>query len=137
MQVLGCSVSERRRSSTRSQWGAHAIPKTHQNNRKGYIDMLINEALPMIEAENLADYMDVFCEENYFTVDEMERLLVAGIKHGLKPKVHVNQFNALGAIEAAVKHKAVSVDHLEEILQLLRSEKCISSVWRLRDGGQG
>jgi len=69
--------------------------------------------LPVIKEEGLAEYIDVFCETNYFTVAEMERVIEAGIDHGLKPKVHVNQFNSIGGIAAAVKHKALSVDHLE------------------------
>jgi imidazolonepropionase len=73
--------------------------------------------LPAIGAENLADYMDVFCETNYFTVSEMETLLEAAWKIGLKPKVHVNQFNSIGAVKAAVEKKAVSVDHLEVMLE--------------------
>jgi len=93
--------------------GAHAMPPVFKNNRKGYIDLIIEEMLPVIRAEKLADYIDVFCETNYFTISEMEQILEAGAKYGLKPKVHVNQFNAIGAVSAAIRHQAVSVDHLE------------------------
>jgi imidazolonepropionase len=93
--------------------GAHAIPGTYKNNRGAYIDLIINDMLPIIEQEQLADYIDVFCEKNYFTVDEMLQVLQAGQQHGLKAKVHVNQFNAIGAIPAAVNAGAISVDHLE------------------------
>ncbi len=93
--------------------GAHAIPLAFKDDRKAYLDLIVNEMLPVIGKENLADYIDVFCEKNYFTVDEMLRVIEAGSAYGLKAKVHVNQFNAIGAIDAAVKAGAVSVDHLE------------------------
>lgn len=93
--------------------GAHAIPVAYKNDRKAYIDLIINEILPVINQEQLADYIDVFCEKNYFTVDEMLEIIDAGKSYGLKAKVHVNQFNAIGAVTAAVKSNAVSVDHLE------------------------
>ena len=93
--------------------GAHAFPTDYKTNRKAYIDLIINEMLPVIEQENLADYIDVFCESNYFSVAEMETILTAGAKHGLKPKVHVNQFTSIGGIQSAIKHQALSVDHLE------------------------
>lgn len=93
--------------------GAHAIPLAYKNNREGYIRLIVDEMLPAIGKEQLADYIDVFCEKNYFTVDEMLQIIEAGSAYGLKAKVHVNQFNAIGAIEAAVKAGAVSVDHLE------------------------
>jgi imidazolonepropionase len=93
--------------------GAHAFPLEYKTNRKAYIDLIINKMLPVIAEEKLADYIDVFCESNYFSVAEMEEILIAGEKYGLKPKVHVNQFTSIGAIQSAVKHKARSVDHLE------------------------
>ena len=97
--------------------GAHAFPKAYKENQQGYIDLIINEMLPVIEAEQLADYIDVFCERNYFSVEQMEQVLTAGKKIGLKPKVHVNQFSIMGGIQKAVELGAVSVDHLEEISQ--------------------
>lgn len=97
--------------------GAHAFPKEYKENQRGYIDLIINEMIPKIQEENLAEYIDVFCERNYFTVEQMEEILLAGKKAGLKPKVHVNQFSILGGIEKAVELGAVSVDHLEEIDQ--------------------
>ncbi len=93
--------------------GAHAIPKEYAANRKAYIDLIIDEMLPEIAKNNLADFIDVFCETGYFTVDETEQIMEAGIQFGLKPKIHVNQFNSIGGIQAAVKHNALSVDHLE------------------------
>ncbi|MEO9954902.1 imidazolonepropionase [Nonlabens sp.] len=93
--------------------GAHAFPLKYKENREGYIKLIIEKMLPKIAEEQLADYIDVFCEKNYFTVDEMLRIIEAGSAYGLKSKVHVNQFTSLGAIDAAVKAGAVSVDHLE------------------------
>jgi imidazolonepropionase len=95
--------------------GAHAYPVAYKENKRGYIDLLIDEMLPIIQKENLADYIDVFCERNYFSVDEMEEILKAGIAIGLKPKVHVNQFSILGGVKKAIELGAISVDHLEEI----------------------
>lgn len=93
--------------------GAHAFPMEYRDRQDAYVDLIIEEMLPQVAAEGLAAYMDVFCEKGYFSVEQTERLLSAGIEYGLKPKVHVNQFNIIGGIEACVKHKAVSVDHLE------------------------
>ena len=93
--------------------GAHAIPETYKNNQSGYLDMLINELMPAIAQENLADFVDIFCEKGYFSVADTERILIAGKKFGLVPKIHVNQFNAIGGVAAGVKHNALSVDHLE------------------------
>ena len=93
--------------------GAHAIPAKYKVNRKGYIDSILNEMLPEIVKNKLAHYIDVFCETGYFTIEETEQIVEAGIKFGLKPKIHVNQFNSIGGVQVAVKHKALSVDHLE------------------------
>ena len=95
--------------------GAHAVPATYKNNKEGYLDLIINEMLPQIAAENLADYIDIFCEIGYFNLKDTERILVAGKKYDLQPKVHVNQFHSFGGIQLAVKHAALSVDHLEEL----------------------
>lgn len=95
--------------------GAHAFPLEFKENHRGYIDQIINEMLPVIEKEGLADYIDAFCERNYFSVEEMAEILEAGIKIGLQPKVHVNQFSSLGGIAKAVELNALSVDHLEEL----------------------
>jgi imidazolonepropionase len=95
--------------------GAHAFPIEYKENHQGYIDLIINEMLPTIAKEGLADYIDIFCERNYYSVEEMHQILEAGAKHGLQPKVHVNQFSILGGIQKAIEFKALSVDHLEEI----------------------
>lgn len=94
---------------------AHAYPPDYKENHKGYIDLIINDIIPVVQRENLADYIDVFCERNYFSVEEMAEILQAGIKAGLKPKIHVNQFSSLGGIQKSVELNALTVDHLEEI----------------------
>ncbi len=93
--------------------GAHAFPLEYKENHKGYIDLIINEMIPQIAKEQLADFIDVFCEMGYFSVEKTEQIMAAGIQFGLIPKIHVNQFNAIGGIKVAVKYKALSVDHLE------------------------
>ena len=93
--------------------GAHALPKKYKNNKDQYINLIVNEMLPNIKEEELADYIDVFCETNYFSVDDMQKVIEAGHKYGLKPKVHVNQFTSIGGIQKAIEWNAVSVDHLE------------------------
>lgn len=93
--------------------GAHAIPPEFKNDKEGYLDLLINEMMPKIAGEGLAEYVDIFCEKGYFSVEDTHRILEAGREHGLTPKIHVNQFNAIGGIKAAVEHGALSVDHLE------------------------
>ena len=93
--------------------GAHAFPLEYANNREGYIDLIINTMIPEITQNQLADFIDVFCEKGYFTVAETEQIMQAGIKFGLQPKIHVNQFNSIGGISAGIKHNALSVDHLE------------------------
>lgn len=93
--------------------GAHAFPTHYKENKAGYIDEIITKMLPEITQNKLADYIDVFCETGYFSVEETEKIMQAGIEFGLKPKIHVNQFNSIGGIQAGVKFKALSVDHLE------------------------
>ncbi|MFK7001920.1 imidazolonepropionase [Flavobacterium oreochromis] len=93
--------------------GAHAFPSIYKENHNAYIDLIINEMLPKIAKENLADYIDAFLETGYFSVEETERIMKAGQAYGLRAKIHVNQFTAINGIEACVKHQALSVDHLE------------------------
>lgn len=97
--------------------GAHAFPLEYKENHSGYIDLIINEMLPKIAEENLAEYIDAFCETGYFSVEETERIMVAGKASGLTPKIHVNQFNAIGGIAACVNHNALTVDHLEIVTE--------------------
>ena len=93
--------------------GAHAIPKQFKSNKQDYIDLIINSMLPEIARQKLADFVDVFCEKNYFSVDDTEQILKAAAEYGLVPKIHVNQFNAFGGVKLGVQYKALSVDHLE------------------------
>ncbi|MCD0474532.1 imidazolonepropionase [Flavobacterium sp. EDS] len=93
--------------------GAHAFPLEFKENKKGYIDEIIHKMLPEIAKNKLADYVDIFCETGYFSVEETEQIMEAGIQNGLTPKIHVNQFNSIGGIQAGIKYKALSVDHLE------------------------
>ncbi|GIQ60732.1 imidazolonepropionase [Flavobacterium collinsii] len=93
--------------------GAHAFPLHYKENKAGYIDEIITKMLPEIAQNKLADYVDAFCETGYFSVEETEKIMEAGIQFGLKPKIHVNQFNSIGGIQAGIKYKALSVDHLE------------------------
>lgn len=93
--------------------GAHAFPLHYKENKAGYIDEIITKMLPEIAQNKLADYVDAFCETGYFSVEETEKIMEAGIQFGLKPKIHVNQFNSIGGIQAGIKYNALSVDHLE------------------------
>ncbi|WP_340063048.1 imidazolonepropionase [Ascidiimonas aurantiaca] len=95
--------------------GAHAIPEKYNGSSSRYLDVVINEMLPLVAEENLADYVDIFCEKGYFSVKDTERLLEASAHYGLLPKIHVNQFTILGGVASAVKHSALTVDHLELI----------------------
>lgn len=92
---------------------AHALPLEYKNNTEGFIKLIVDELIPKVAEEQLAEYIDVFCEKGYFTVDDTEQILKAGKAFGLKPKIHVNQFNAFGGVQVGVKHEALSVDHLE------------------------
>jgi len=107
--------------------GAHAFPAAYKNDHAAYIKLLVEDILPVITAEGLADFIDVFCEQNYFSAVETDTLLEAGLKHGLLPKIHVNQFNVIGGVQVAVKRKALSVDHLEHVsdddIQALKSSQ--------------
>ena len=95
--------------------GAHAVPEEFKTNKSGYIDLIINEMLPKISQENLADFVDVFCEKGYFDLDDTNQILSAAKTYDLQPKIHVNQFNSFGGVALGVQHNALSVDHLEEL----------------------
>jgi imidazolonepropionase len=92
---------------------AHAYPVEYKENKSAYVKLIIDEMLPKVAGEGLADYMDVFCEEGFFSVADTEQLLEAGWKHGLKPKIHANQLHYSGGVQVGVRHSAISVDHLE------------------------
>ena len=112
--------------------GAHAIPKEYKSNREGYINLIINEMIPSIKSEGLAEYIDVFCETNYYTPEETDRILKAGIAIGLKPKIHVNQFTTIGGIQTGIDNNALSVDHLEvvsiEDIEALKKSKTMPTL---------
>ncbi len=95
--------------------GAHALPAAFIDNREGYLQMIIDEMLPIIGNEKLADFIDVFCEEGFFSPEETERICKAGLQYGLKPKIHANQLSASGGVQMGVQLNAVSVDHLENM----------------------
>ena len=95
--------------------GAHAFPVEFKEDHQGYIDQIINDMLPLVDEHKLADHLDVFCETGYFSVEETNKLMKAGKEYGLIPKIHVNQFTAIGGVKAAVEQSALSVDHLEEM----------------------
>lgn len=93
--------------------GAHAIPLEYRGNQAEYVDLVINEMIPQVASDELADYIDVFCDKGFFTVDDTERILMAGLKYGLIPKIHANELDYSGGIQTGVKYGALSVDHLE------------------------
>ena len=94
---------------------AHAIPEEYKANREAYIDLIVEEIIPKVAKEELADFVDVFCEKGFFTVEETEQLLRAGKNYGLKPKIHANQLAVSGGVQVGVANNAISVDHLEQI----------------------
>ncbi len=107
--------------------GAHAVPEAYRNRQKEYVDLIINEMIPAVAAEELADYIDVFCDKGFFTVEDTDRLLNAGMKYGMRAKIHANELDYSGGVQVGVKYNAISVDHLEyigeeEIKCLLDSE---------------
>jgi imidazolonepropionase len=93
--------------------GAHAVPAHYKGRQKEYVDLIIHEMIPRIAEENLADFIDVFCDKGFFTVEETDRILTAASTYGLVPKIHANELDYSGGIQVGVKHKALSVDHLE------------------------
>lgn len=107
--------------------GAHAVPAEYKANQTEFVDKVIQEMIPLVAAEELADFIDVFCDKGFFTVEDTERILMAGMKHGLRGKIHANELDFSGGIQTGVKYNALSVDHLEftgdaEIQALLESE---------------
>ena len=111
---------------------AHAYPVAYKQNKAGYIKHIIEDMLPMVAGEGLADYMDVFCEQGFFGIDETSQLLEAGWKYGLKPKIHANQLHYSGGVQVGVKYDAISVDHLEcvgdEEINALKNGKTIPTL---------
>lgn len=94
---------------------AHAFPRNYSNDHDGYVDLIVNEMIPLVASEGLADFIDVFCDEGFFTVEQTDRMLEAGAKYGMRPKIHANELALSGGIQVGVKHNALSVDHLEYV----------------------
>lgn len=93
--------------------GAHAFPEAYKNNHRGYVDLIVGQMIPRVAEEGLAQYVDVFCERGFFSVEDTSRIFEAGLRYGLRPKVHANQMDYSGGIQTGVKYGAISVDHLE------------------------
>lgn len=112
--------------------GAHALPPEYKDYRDDYLKLLTEKLLPQIAEEQLADYCDVFCEKGFFTPEETDRILQAGWKYGLKPKIHANQLAISGGVQAGVRNKAISVDHLESVgdeeIECLRNSDTIPTL---------
>lgn len=111
---------------------AHTYPLAYKNDHEGYINLITNELLPLVAEDALADYIDVFCERGFFSVEETEEILSAAAKFGLKPKIHANQLSVSGGVQVGVKHNAISVDHLEEtdenVLSVLANNSTIATL---------
>lgn len=112
--------------------GAHAVPQAYKENRESYLDLMLDEVLPRVAEQRLADYIDIFCEKGFFSAEDTRRLLAAGRKYGLRGKIHTNQFTSMGGIEAAVEYEALSVDHLEVVsdqeVEVLQQSELIATL---------
>jgi imidazolonepropionase len=112
--------------------GAHAIPLEFKENRQGYIDEICNRMIPYIADNGLADYIDVFCDKGFFSVDDTDKILTTGAKYGLKPKIHANELNISGGVQVGVKNNAISVDHLErtgiEEIEVLKKSNTVPTL---------
>ena len=112
--------------------GAHSVPLEYRGRQSEYVDLVINEMIPMVAAEELADFIDVFCDTGFFTVEDTDRILNAGMKYGLRAKIHANELALSGGIQVGVKYNALSVDHLEftgdEEIELLKNSETMPVV---------
>jgi imidazolonepropionase len=112
--------------------GAHAVPEKYKNNVPKYVDIVINEMIPQVAGEELADFIDVFCDKGFFSQHDTDRILMAGIKYGLRPKIHANELDFTGGVQVGVKYNALSVDHLEYIgeeeIALLKDSETMPTV---------
>lgn len=112
--------------------GAHAVPAEYKGRQKEYVNLLVKEMIPKVASEDLADYIDVFCDKGFFTVEDTDKILNAGMKYGLRAKIHANELACSGGVQVGVKHKAISVDHLERIgdeeIKCLAGSKTIPTV---------
>lgn len=126
-------LKERSSLSIKSTFlGGHAYPFEYREDHEGYIDCIINVMLPLVAKENLADYVDVFCETGFFSPDETTTICEAGMKYGFKPKLHVNQLSSIGGIETGITLNALSLDHLEILndaeIKSLQNSKTIATL---------
>ena len=132
LRVAGRIAKESPVEVKRTFLGAHAYPEKYKNDHEGYVQEIINEMIPVIAAEGLADYIDVFCEEGFFSVEDTDRILNAGMKYGLRARVHANQMSCSGGVETGVKYNAITVDHLEyaggEQISLLAGSDTIANL---------
>jgi imidazolonepropionase len=112
--------------------GAHAVPLEYRGRREAYVDLIINEMIPMVAGEDLAEFIDVFCDQGFFTEEDTDRILNAGMKYGLRPKIHANELARSGGVQVGVKYNALSVDHLEftfdEEIELLKASETIPTI---------
>jgi imidazolonepropionase len=112
--------------------GAHAIPEKYKANPSKYVDIVINEMIPQVAADELADFIDVFCDKGFFSQQDTDRILMAGVKYGLRPKIHANELGFTGGVQVGVKYNALSVDHLEyvgdEEIELLKNSETMPTV---------
>ena len=112
--------------------GAHAVGRAYRGRQKEYVDLVCEEMVPAVAAEGLADYIDVFCDEGFFTPEETERILETGIAHGLVPKIHANELAVSGGVQVGVSHDALSVDHLERTsdaeIEVLKGTRTMSTM---------
>ena len=112
--------------------GAHGVPLEYRGRQEEFVDLIINEMIPLVAQENLADFIDVFCDKGFFTVEQTDRMLFEGVKYGLKPKIHANELAKSGGIQVGVKYNALSVDHIEytgiEEMRLLKASQTMPTV---------
>jgi imidazolonepropionase len=112
--------------------GAHAVPLEYKSNPAAYVDLIINEMIPLVAAEELADYIDVFCDRGFFSVEDTDRILNAAMKYGLRPKIHANELGITGGVQVGVKYNALSVDHLEHLgdeeINILKNSETMPTV---------
>lgn len=112
--------------------GAHAIPEKYKSDVSKYVDIVINEMIPLVATDELADFIDVFCDKGFFSAQDTDRILMAGMKYGLRPKIHANELGFTGGVQVGVKYNALSVDHLEYIddeeIEILKGTETMPTV---------
>ncbi len=112
--------------------GAHGVPMEYRGRQGEFVDLVVNEMIPLVAKDNLADFIDVFCDKGFFTVEETDRILKQGIKYGMRPKIHANELDYSGGIQVAVKNNALSCDHLEfvgdEEIECLRDSQTMPTI---------